>query len=63
MDEAIEWQLLAPLTHADEPQECPLIGVDRSGPAHGQSDAIDPLRMMVVRTTMPVRHVRKEGCR
>jgi hypothetical protein len=33
---------LATLRHADEPQDCLLIGVDRKGPAHGQSDAIDP---------------------
>jgi hypothetical protein len=32
----------ARLRHADEHQECPLIGVDRKGPADGQSDAIDP---------------------
>jgi len=36
--------LLARLRHADEPQECLLIGVDRKGPPHGQSDAIDPIR-------------------
>ncbi len=33
---------LARLRHADEHQECLLIGVDRKGPADGQSDAIDP---------------------
>jgi hypothetical protein len=46
---------LAPLKHADERQECLLLGVDRKGPADGQGDAVDPLRMMVVRTTIPVR--------
>jgi hypothetical protein len=32
------------LRNADEHQECLLIGVDRKGPAHGQSDTIDPTR-------------------
>jgi hypothetical protein len=34
--------LLARLRQAVEHQECPLIGIDRKGPADGQSDAIDP---------------------
>jgi hypothetical protein len=33
---------VAPLRHAEEHQKCPLIGLDRKGPAHGQSEAIVP---------------------
>ncbi len=33
---------VAPLRHADEHQECLLIGVDRKRPPDGQSEAIDP---------------------
>ena len=39
--------LLAPLRHADEHRGCPLIGVERKGPADGQVDAIDPDRTSV----------------
>ena len=42
---------LATLRHADEPQDCLLIGVDRKGPAHGQSDAIDPKETCELLTT------------
>jgi hypothetical protein len=37
---------LAPLRHADEAQECLLIGVDQKWPADDQSDAIDPRRTL-----------------
>jgi hypothetical protein len=37
----------APLRHADRLRACPLIGVERKGPAHGQSDAIDPMRTLI----------------
>jgi hypothetical protein len=33
---------LARLRHADRLRNCLLIGVDRKGPAHSQSGAIDP---------------------
>ena len=36
--------LLAPLKHADERQECLLLGVDRKGLADGQRDAFGPTR-------------------
>jgi hypothetical protein len=39
--------LLARLRHADEHQGCPLIGVERKGPADGQSDANDPQGTLV----------------
>jgi hypothetical protein len=34
--------LLARLRHANLLRECPVIGVDRKWPAHGQNDANDP---------------------
>jgi hypothetical protein len=39
---AQRFSALARLRHADEHQECLLIGVDRKRPANGQSDAIEP---------------------
>jgi hypothetical protein len=33
---------VGPLKHADERQECLLLGVDRKGAADGQSDANSP---------------------
>ena len=50
--------ILARLRHADEHQEYLLIGVDRKGPADGQSDAIDPSRPLsmdvyIVPTSVP----------
>src|SRR5882762_3504173 len=41
---AQRFRALARLRHADEHQGCPLIGVERKGPADGQSDANDPQR-------------------
>jgi hypothetical protein len=41
---SFECRMLAPLRHADEHQECPLIGVGRKGPADGQSNAIASYR-------------------
>jgi hypothetical protein len=45
---AQRFSALAPLKHADERQECLLLGVDRKGPADGQGDAVDPERSSLV---------------
>jgi hypothetical protein len=59
---------LARLRHADEHQECPLIGADRKGPPDGQSDAIDPGRTsrsfaFRCRRAVPQQQKEVRGCR
>jgi hypothetical protein len=51
----------ARLRHADEPQECLLIGVDRKWPADSQSGAIDPLR--TYRNRKRLKRPRREALR
>jgi hypothetical protein len=57
---------LAPLRHADEHEECLLIGGRPEGPADGGSDAIDPRRKSrsfsspLFRQTLR-RHVGRQG--
>jgi hypothetical protein len=41
-----QWRCLFVARPVGPVWRCPLIGVDRKGPAHGQSDAIDPQRTL-----------------